>query len=246
MEQLLRSIAPSIGRFARRMCKNDADADEVLQDALWSIATHLEEFEGRSSVSSWAFTLTRSACSRKRRGLKNKPHEDGDVLLAEPAASEDPEGRAARVEMARLVGSAVDRLPDDYREVVLLRDVEGLTAAEAATTLGMPVSALKSRLHRARAALREALRPVLEPDFVRATACPDVVRALSQKLEDELDASACAEMETHVAGCASCARTCDSVKDALRACRSSGMAPLAPEIEASVKSTIARWLGARR
>lgn len=245
MEQLLRSVAPSIRRFALRMCKNDADADDVLQDALWKIATHLGEFEGRSSVPSWAFALTRSACARRRRGRKNEPHHDAGVLVTEPATDAGPEDRVAHGELSRLVASAMDRLSEEHREVLLLRDVEGLTAAEAAVVLGTAVPALKSRLHRARAALREALRPVLEPQLPASAACPDVVRALSQKLEGELDARACEAMEAHVAACASCAATCDAVKDALRACRSAAATPLGPDIEASVRSTIARWLDPR-
>ena len=80
MQDLLTSVAPSIRRFALRMCRNEADADDVLQDALLSIATHLDSFEGRSSVPSWAFALTRSACSRRRRGKKNQPAEGEDAL----------------------------------------------------------------------------------------------------------------------------------------------------------------------
>jgi RNA polymerase sigma-70 factor, ECF subfamily len=246
MEELLGSVAPSIRRFALRMCRNEADADDVLQDALVSIATHLDTFEGRSSVPSWAFALTRSACSRRRRGKKNAPMETDDTLASHAADEPGPEDRAAKAQLGELVVRAMDDLPDDYREVLLLRDAEGLTAPEAAVALGISVDALKSRLHRARAALRDALRPVLEGDAPLPTpGCPDVVRALSQKLEEDLDANACAEMEKHVEGCPSCARTCDALKDALRACRSSTTPALDPEIVAAVKSAVGSWLGVR-
>jgi RNA polymerase sigma-70 factor, ECF subfamily len=247
MEGLLASVAPSIRRFAARMCRNDADADDVLQDALLSIATHLDSFEGRSSLPTWAFTIARTACSRRRRGKKNAPSE-GDAALGAHAAEEpDPEDHVSSRETSQMVSQALSGLPEDYREVLLLRDAEGLTAPEAALTLGVSVDALKSRLHRARAALRDALRPVLEADAPPASpACPDVVRALSQKLEDDLDANACAEMEKHVDGCVSCARTCDAMKDALRACRSSSPAELTPEIQRQIKATITRWIQEQR
>ena len=246
MEGLLASVAPSIRRFASRMCRNKADADDVLQDALLSIATHLDSFEGRSSLPSWAFTIARTACSRRRRGKKNEPADGEGSLDVHAAEAPDPEDHAASVEMSELVAQALARLPDDYREVLLLRDAEGLTAPEAALALGVSVDALKSRLHRARGALREALRPVLEDDAPPPSkGCPDVVRALSRKLEDELDANACAEMEQHVQGCAACARACDSMKDALRACRSSSSAELTPEIQERIRTTITRWLHAR-
>lgn len=247
MEHILSTLAPSIRRFALRMCKNEADADDVLQDALMSVATHLDQFEARSSMPSWAFALTRSACMRRRRGKKNQPAESAEVLGGHAAEEPGPEDHAVSTEMRALVARALDGLPDDYREVLLLRDAEGLTAGEAAVALGISVDALKSRLHRARAALRDALRPVLEADApLPSRACPDVVRALSRKLEDELDADTCAEMEAHVSGCPACARTCDAVKDALRACRTSARAELTPELEAQVRSAIARWLGRTR
>ena len=246
MEGLLASVAPSIRRFAARMCKNDADADDVLQDALLSIATHLDSFEGRSSLPSWAFTIARSACSRRRRGMKNAPAEGEESLNAQPAEGPGPEDKASSVETGELVGRALARLPDEYREVLLLRDAEGLTAPEAAQVLGVSIDALKSRLHRARAALREALRPVLEAEVLPTHGtCPDVVRALSQKIENDLDANACADMEKHLQGCPACAHTCDAMKDALRACRASSSGTLTPEIQEQVRATISRWLHTR-
>jgi len=246
MEDLLTSIAPSIRRFAGRMCRNDADADDVLQDALLSIATHLDGFQGRSSLPSWAFTIARTACSRRRRGKKNAPAEGEAALVAQGADQPDPEEQTASHETGAIVARALDGLPDDYREVLLLRDAEGLTAPEAALALGVTVDALKSRLHRARAALRDALGQVLEMGMPPASpACPDVVRALSRKLEDDLDATACAEMEKHVQGCTSCASTCDAMKDALRACRSSPSAELTPEVRERIRTTITRWVRSR-
>jgi RNA polymerase sigma-70 factor (ECF subfamily) len=248
MEGVLASVAPSIRRFAARMCRNDADADDVLQDALLSIATQLDSFEGRSSLPSWAFTIARTACSRRRRGKKNQAADGADVLGTRAADEPGPEDHASSLETSAIVARALERLPEDYREVLLLRDAEGLTAPEAAGILGVSVDALKSRLHRARAALRDELRPVLEGPAAAlppSPDCPDVIRALSRKLEDELDADACAQMEKHVASCASCARACDAMKDALRACRSSTAAELTPAIQERIRSAITRWLRER-
>ena len=82
LEAVLLSLAPSINRFGLRMCKNVHDAEDILQETLINVAQHLGDFEGRSSLTSWAFALTRSACARKRRGLKNQPHVS-DERLAE-------------------------------------------------------------------------------------------------------------------------------------------------------------------
>ncbi len=164
MERLLESVAPSIRRFALGMCKNEADADDVVQDALLSIATKLGSFEGHSAFATWAFTLARTACARRRRGLKNRPAEGEEVLDTQPSTAFGPEERAARREIGALVARALETLPDDYRSVLVLRDGEGLTAPEAAVLLGTSVTALKSRLYRARSALREALGDLVEDD----------------------------------------------------------------------------------
>jgi len=246
MEQLLSSVAPSIKRFANRMCRHEADAEDVLQDTLLSIATNLGDFQGRSALPSWTFAITRSACARKRRGKKNAPTEADARLEDHPAEEPGPGDRAEARELGSLVERALDGLPEEHREVLLLRDAEGLSGAEAAAALGISLEALKSRLHRARAALREALRPILErDDAARSADCPDVVRALSEKLEGDLDAKVCEQMEEHVRGCDACGRTCDVLHDALAACRASPTSSLTPELESRVRRAVTRWIESR-
>jgi RNA polymerase sigma-70 factor (ECF subfamily) len=242
LEGLLASIAPAVERFGRRMCKNPDDADDVLQDTLLSIATHLGEFEGRSSFSSWVFALTRSACARRRRGLKNQPHLSDDLAPEPRDLAANPEERAADRELAGALGRALDALPEEYREVILLRDVEGLTAPDAATALGVSVDALKSRLHRARGALRAALRPVLEFDATRPSpSCPEVATLWSRKLEGDLTQHDCAAMEEHLKTCFSCATACDALKTALLACRRAANSEVRPEVQARVKAAVRAW-----
>lgn len=246
MESVLAAVAPRLRRFALRMCGNPADADDAFQDALLAIATNLGQFEGRSSLPSWAFTLARTACSRRRRGKKNQPTDGDDKLANEVDRLPGPEECATRQETSALVTRVLGEMPDNYREVLLLRDAEGLTAAEAAVVLGVTVDALKSRLHRARAALRDALAPLLEqPPLPPQAACPDVVRALSEKLEGDLDATACAEIEQHVVSCPACTRTCDALRTALAACRASDAPTVSPEVQDQVKRAVGRWLAAR-
>ena len=242
LEELLAGVAPSIERFGRRMCGNPHDADDVLQDTLLSVATHLGEFEGRSSLLSWVFTLARNACSRRRRGLKNRPPVSDDQApeARDPAAT--PEERAANQELSDVLGRALDTLPDGYREVILLRDVEGLTAPDAATALGISVDALKSRLHRAREALRTALKPVLEQGAATPSpGCPEVATLWSRKLEGELSQHDCATMEEHLKTCAACSTACDALKKALLACRRSAASEVRPEVQARVKAAVRAW-----
>jgi RNA polymerase sigma-70 factor, ECF subfamily len=243
LETLLGSVAPSIQRFGMRMCKNGHDAEDVLQDTLLNILNHLGEFEGRSSFSSWVFVLTRSACNRRRRGLKNKPGVPIDDVAEPREDAPSPEQGASDREMRGLLGGALDSLADDHREVILLRDVEGLSAAEAADALGITVEALKSRLFRARQALRDTLRPALEPRAPAASAgCPDIMALWSRKLEGDLSALDCAEMEKHLEACPACASACDALKAALVACQREASPEVTPAVQASVKAAVRKWM----
>jgi RNA polymerase sigma-70 factor, ECF subfamily len=243
LERLLSQIAPSIRRFGLRMCRNGHDADDVLQDTLINVLRHLDEFEGRSSFTSWVFALTRTACNRRRRGLKNQPAESIEDALDKNAEGPTPEQGADDREMSQILEKALEELPEEYREVILLRDVEALTAPEAAESLGISIEALKSRLHRARQALRTALRPVLEPTPVATPAsCPDVMELWSRKIEGDLDAIDCAQMEKHLATCPSCSAACSALKTALVACRSQASRDVSPEVQKQVRSALRAWM----
>jgi len=245
MEELLASVAPSIQRFGMRMCKATHDADDVLQDTLLAVAQHLPEFEGRSSFTSWVFALTRSACARRRRGLKNAPPVSDERMIEQPDAAPSPEARAEGNQLARVVEQALAGLSEDYREVILLRDVEGLSAPEAAAAIGISVDALKSRLHRAREALRTSLRPVLEDSAPPSASCPDVATLWSRMLEGELSQDDCAAMEKHMQGCAACAGACDALKRALVACRRVATTDVPPEVQARVKAAVRAFFDAK-
>lgn len=243
METLLAEVAPSVHRFGSRMCRNATDAEDVVQDTLLAIASHLGDFEGRSSLTSWVFTLARTACSRKRRGLKNQPHLPEDAAPESVDGGASPEEHAERGQLADALRIALGSLPDDYREVLFLRDVEGLTAPEAAESLGITVEALKSRLHRARAALREAMRPVLEPSApAPGPGCPDVLQLFSRKLEGDLEAIDCAAMEKHILGCPACGSACQALRDVLSACKTTKTAEVPPELQDRVKKAVRAWV----
>jgi RNA polymerase sigma-70 factor (ECF subfamily) len=260
LEEVLASVAPAIHRFGLRMCRTAHDADDVLQDTLVSVTKHLAEFEGRSSLTSWVFTLARTACSRRRRGLKNAPALSDDALVSSADGAPSPEARAADQELVTALSAALDSLTDDYREVILLRDVEGLSAPEAAAALGISVDALKSRLHRAREALRTALRPVLEGPVVEGATvarpvrgptapapsvggCPDIIGAWSKKLEGDLSPNDCAAMEKHIETCPACGSACHALKQALWACQRIRTTEVPPAIQARIKEAVRSWAG---
>jgi RNA polymerase sigma-70 factor (ECF subfamily) len=226
------------------MCGHEADADDVLQDALLAIATHLDEYQARSSFTSWAFAIARSACSHRRRGLKNRPSLPLDLADETVDASPRPDDRAEQAQLAQIVGRALEALPEDQREVLLLRDVEGLTTPEAASALGLSVEALKSRLHRARRALHEALGPGLNPTDSSPAAradCPDVLEAWSRNLEGDLRRDDCVQLENHLRTCGHCTAVCTALKREIGACSRSRTATVSPEVRARVEAAVAAW-----
>ena len=163
LAELTAQMMPLLRRFALRLCKHPDAAEDVTQDALLAFASKLGDFEGRAALSTWAFTLARTACARTRRGQKNAPGVPLEGLADPPTDEASPEDAAVDRESVRLVGEAIEGLPPDYQAVLKLRDLDGLDTQEACAQLGLSPEALKSRLHRARAALAERLLVLLKP-----------------------------------------------------------------------------------
>jgi RNA polymerase sigma-70 factor (ECF subfamily) len=145
--------------------------------------------------------------------------------------------------------AAIASLEPMYRETLVLRDVEGLPAAEVAEIMGVSVEAVMSRLHRARLAVRERIAPLLgvpetTPAPAAAPACPDVVALLSRKLEGEISGEICAELEEHVRACDACRGRCESLKSTLALCSRAGEDPVPPHVERSVRESLRKLLDA--
>jgi RNA polymerase sigma-70 factor, ECF subfamily len=239
-------------RFGMKMCRDPEDAKDVLQDTLLAMARGVRDFRGASSISTWLYTIARSFCIKKRRRSKFAPETerslDTDVAgeakrLAAPG--ENPDDAMAGKQVERALEQAILGLDPMYREVLLLRDVEGLTAPEVAEVVGASVQAVKSRLHRARLSVREHVAPLLgvEPAAPGPGTCPDVLTMFSQHLEDEISAELCAEMERHLEACGRCRGACDSLKRTLALCRTSGPAVEVPAaVQASVKKALRNFL----
>lgn len=244
----------AVYRFAMRMCRHPADAEDVLQDTLVALARGIRDFRGGSSLSTWLFGVARSFCIKKRRRRKGAPpttdsldesSESEGRALEERGAG--PEVLAADKEIHRALERALGSLEPSQREVLVLRDIEGLSAAEVAEVLGIGVAAAKSRLHRARLSLREAIAPLLDLPVAAAPAggCPDVLRLFSRHLEDEIDADLCAQMQRHLEDCPRCNGVCDSLKRTLLVCRSSATSPHAavpPAVQAKVRVALRDFL----
>lgn len=169
-EELVRQHGPPLLRVARRMMKTEEDARDAVQDAFVAVFKSIGNFQESAQLSTWLHRICINACLMRLRSQRRRPEEDIEQYLprftddghqTNPSVSwrESAEGMMQRTEVCELVRASIDRLPETYRVVLLLRDIEELTTEEAAKTLGVTPNAVKIRLHRGRQALRGLLDP---------------------------------------------------------------------------------------
>jgi RNA polymerase sigma-70 factor (ECF subfamily) len=173
-EFVFREYAPRIYHLARRLLGNDADAEDVTQDVLLQVVRKLHTFRGESALPTWLHRVTvNAALAHREKRANRQKHENAtgdDATLegnAEPPGAvklprSSPAAIALQGEQRELIDRAIKRLPEPFRDIYVLADVEGLPNPEIADMLGMSVSAVKSRLHRARQRMRDALAPHFE------------------------------------------------------------------------------------
>lgn len=151
----------AVFRFARSLSANTAEAEDALQEAFISAWRHAAQFRGEGSVKGWLFSIARNAALGARRKAAARPVEYEPSLEALGLAAgwgDESLGLAATLERRDSVERALSKLSTEDQEILLLRDVEGLSGEEAARVLALGVPAVKSRLHRARLRLAGALR----------------------------------------------------------------------------------------
>ncbi len=176
-EQLVRTYGSRLLAVARRFVRNDEDAQDIVQSAYLSAFRALEQFEGNCQLSTWLHRIVVNTALMRLRSRKRKPEESIEDLL--PAFQEDGhhaeqfsdwsapadvllERRQTRI----TVRACIERLPENYRTVLLLRDIEERSTQEVAEALSMTPTAVKVRLHRA----RQALSTLLREQFAQPTA----------------------------------------------------------------------------
>ena len=172
-EQVFRDYGPRVYNLARRMLGNDADAEDVTQDVLLQVVRKLDTFRGESEVMTWLHRVTvNAALAHRRKRARREEHEvhdplnkfleDGHHAHSVGPWSVTPDRVAESRETTALIERAIDRLPELYRDVYVLADVEGLPNATIGDMLGLSLPAVKSRLHRGRLLMRDALAPHFE------------------------------------------------------------------------------------
>jgi RNA polymerase sigma-70 factor (ECF subfamily) len=251
LETLILRYQPRVYRFGVKMCSDVEDAADVLQETLLAMTRTVRNFRGDSTVSTWLYTIARSFCIKKRRRGKFAPAEQSLEALrardyedpSDPAPG--PEQAAWGREIERALSAAIDSLDPAQREVLVLRDVEGLSAPEVAAVLGLRLEAVKSRLHRARLTVRQRIAPVLGiPEAARPQSrrCPDVLMLFSRHLEGEIGPELCAEMEAHLEHCGPCRGSCESLKRTLALCGAIPASDVPASVAESVRDAIRTYL----
>jgi RNA polymerase sigma-70 factor (ECF subfamily) len=159
VEEVIQAHAARVYSLALRMLDNKADAEDVSQEVLLQVVRKLDTFRGDAELTTWLYRVTVNAALQYRRRQARRPERTLDVSLEciAPHDGDVPDGEALRGELRQHLDRAIARLPPIYRDVFVLADVEDLPNAEIGQLLGLSVPAVKSRLHRARLALREAL-----------------------------------------------------------------------------------------
>lgn len=168
-EELLDRYEDKVFRLAFRFVRNESEAKEILQDAFLSIWRKLDTFKGDSQFSSWVYRVAANAALMRLRVQRRHPEmstEDLPVGYLDnhgqlPTGGENwakrPDEQLQSDELRRHIQAAVEALPELYRSVFLIRDVEGLSTEETAELLDISIPTVKTRLHRARIALRDAI-----------------------------------------------------------------------------------------
>jgi RNA polymerase sigma-70 factor (ECF subfamily) len=175
-EMLMRRYNQRLFRVIRSVVTNDGEAEDILQEAWVRAYEHLDQFEGRASFATWVTRIAfHEALARTRKSKRWTPLENPEGgIMAEAdrrqTTSETPETQAMRGQLGRMLEAAVDALPETYRSVFMLREVEQLSTSETAECLELSEEAVKTRLHRSRTLLRRDLENRLGPAIAEAYA----------------------------------------------------------------------------
>jgi RNA polymerase sigma-70 factor (ECF subfamily) len=162
-EIVMRRHNQRLYRVARAILRNDGEAEDVMQDAYVRAYEHLDQFAGRAKFSTWLTSIAvHEALARQHRGnryqeLEPMSEREGDPMDRFASSAPDPEQQASNSEIRSLLEEAVEKLPDPYRTIFMLRDIEEMSTTDAADVLEITEENVKVRLHRARALLRKSL-----------------------------------------------------------------------------------------
>lgn len=194
-EILMRRYNQRLYRVARAILREDGEAEDVMQDAYVRAYEHLDQFAGKAAFSTWLTRIAiHEALARKRRRGRmdelDALSDHGDTMSILKSSAPTPEAGTAQAEARQLLEEAIGHLPENYRTVVVLREVEEMSVAETAESLGVTDAVVKTRLHRAHAMLRKELYARAKgraADLYQfhAVRCDRVVKAVFERIKNK-------------------------------------------------------------
>lgn len=244
VEQALALLQNTVFSFSMRVCGHREDAEDTMQEVLLKSVPQLPKFDSPKALVVWLYKVAKSRCLMNRRKSKFAPSSELSLEQLMPDRKEleqlsadgkiNPESFAIRSEEASRLRNAVQKLPPQYRIVLVLRDMEGLTDEEVAEITGLRAGTVRVRLHRARLFVRKELmktwtarvdtktRPQLPLHHdSRPGRCKAMFAELSDYLDEQLDDSLCEDLERHMAGCEPCQAFIATLKATIEQCRNS-------------------------
>jgi RNA polymerase sigma-70 factor (ECF subfamily) len=251
LEEALALLQNTVFSFSMRVCGQREDAEDTMQEVLLKSVPHLPKFDSPKALVVWLYKVAKNRCLMSRRRSKFAPNPDLSLEELLPDRKEleqlgtdggiNPEAFAIRSEEAGRLREAIQQLPPQYRIVLVLRDMEGLTDEEVAEITGLRSGTVRVRLHRARLFVRKELMKGLKTHSGRAAVasrassqeqqpgneqprparCKAMFAELSNYLDERLDDSLCEELERHLGGCEPCKAFLSSLEATIDQCRNS-------------------------
>jgi RNA polymerase sigma-70 factor, ECF subfamily len=265
VEQALALLQDTVYSFSMRVCGQREDAEDTMQEVLLKSVPQLPKFTSPRALLVWLYKVAKNRCLMSRRKSKFAPAHELSLEELMPDRKEleqlnadgrvNPEDFAIRSEQSLRLRNAVQKLPPQYRTVLVLRDMEGLTDDEVAEIIGVRSGTVRVRLHRARLFVRKELtRAWLTGDGkttpfrkrrnntkeFRPARCKAMFAELSNYLDEQLDDSLCEELERHLDGCGPCQTFLATLQSTIDQCRRSGRECPPSETSAKLRKEMMR------
>lgn len=248
VEEALALLQNTVFSFSMKVCGQRQDAEDTMQEVLLRSVPNLPKFDSPKALVVWLYKVAKTRCLMSRRKSKFAPKQALSLEELMPDRQElenlsgdgqpTPETTLMRRENAKRLRDAVQRLPPEYRLILVLHDMEELSDEDIAEITGLRPGTIRVRLHRARLFVRKELAkqerqtaPAAKKNLVTAAAhprernCKQMFAELSDYLDDELDDSLCAELEKHMEGCGPCKAFLASLEETIRTCRAAPNEP---------------------
>ncbi len=244
MEKAVALLQESVFSFSMRVCNQRQDAEDTMQEVLLKSVPVLSQFDSPKALAVWLYKVAKNRCLMNRRKSKFAPTKELSLEELMPDRAElaqlarssgfNPEALAIRSQESQWLREAIQKVPPEYRIILVLRDMEGLSDDEVAEITGLRPGTVRVRLHRARLFVRKEITKRLhsgqagpagprerQTQAARPAKCKAMFAELSNYLDERLDDSMCVEIEKHMHGCEPCKAFLSTLENTILALRQS-------------------------